>query len=323
MPTASQRGVRVQTERALEERTHEERQSTAVDVLADSELFFVDKVRLREGTPCAPAQAALGTAGTVFPESLGWPLQGRDDAQAAAAKSGASRQPRRRVLKPLRCDVVAAAAKTARPVVRPPAPKRKAPAKPAAAAGRSGRAAAGAAEPGAPPAPALRDLWAEAPARVTLAEADFAEAAAHAVLAQDPDGRPAPKRRRVASAGACLSRCLELCRAFCGEPAAWLRGEVAAVACCWRAAAPSAVARVAPGSLTARVQARSAPTTGERAPQARGGAVPDRGGGGGRAGLLVQPRPRAAPGRGGGRGGGRGAQGPGPRAGGAAAAAHR
>jgi len=72
MLTALQRRVRVQTERALEERAREERQSTAVDVLTDSELFFVDKVRLREGTPCDSAQAALGTVRTVFPESLGW-----------------------------------------------------------------------------------------------------------------------------------------------------------------------------------------------------------------------------------------------------------
>jgi hypothetical protein len=143
-------------------------------------------------------------------------LQGRDDGQVAAAKSGALRRPRRREPKPLRCDVVAAAAKTARPVVRPPAPKRKAPVKPATAAGKSGRAAAGAAGPGAPPAPALLDLWAEAPARVTLAEADFAEAAALAVQAQDPDSRPAPKRRRVTSVGAPSSRCLKLCRVFCG-----------------------------------------------------------------------------------------------------------
>ena len=35
----------VQVVRAVEERTHEERQSTAVDTLDDTELFFVDKVR--------------------------------------------------------------------------------------------------------------------------------------------------------------------------------------------------------------------------------------------------------------------------------------
>lgn len=42
--------MHAQTEHALEERTREERQKTAVDILADSELFFVDKVRLQCNT---------------------------------------------------------------------------------------------------------------------------------------------------------------------------------------------------------------------------------------------------------------------------------
>ena len=103
-------------------------------------------------------------------------MQSRDSAGAAAVERGTKRR-RQREHKPLRYDVVAAASKV-RPVLRPPAPKRKAAAKaaaaiPSSAAGLAGRPADGAA----------RDLWAEEPVKQSAADANFAEAAQLAVQA--------------------------------------------------------------------------------------------------------------------------------------------